>query len=138
MKVPIHWKHFVLSLLLAVGLWGSGWVSWKHAFSDQACPVLGGSIPACFIVLGGYLFMAVGYWIGKPTEQWLWASLFWTGLLVASSLALLASILELFKGHVCPQLAGWLPMCYVSLLACISIFILYLSALRQEVRAKSI
>jgi len=132
MKAPIHWKHFVLSLLLAVGLLGSGWVSWKHAFTDQACPVLGGSIPACFIVLGCFLFMAMGFWIGKPKMQRIWASLFWAGLLVATGLAVLASILELFKGHVCPQLFGRVPMCYLSLAACISIASLYLSGRRQD------
>jgi len=50
---------------------------------------------------------------------------FWSGLAIASGLALLGVAFELFQGNVCPRAFGWLPMCYVSLVFSIAIGSLY-------------
>lgn len=93
--------------------------------------MLGGSIPACLIVLGSYMLMAMGYWVGRRRKQRSMTVIFWIGLSVATTLAMLATILELLSGKVCPRLFGWLPMCYLSLGACIMIASLYLTQRRQ-------
>jgi len=107
--------RIALAALLAYGLWSGASLSLGHYRSGEACPIMGDLIPACYIAFGAYLLMATAVVarLIAPTRNL--SILFWIGLGVAGGLALIGSALEAYKGDICPQAFGWLPLCYVSL-----------------------
>ena len=50
----------ILSLLVLVGLWGSGKLSYQQYLSGEACPILGDAVPACYIAFVGYILITAG------------------------------------------------------------------------------
>ena len=97
-----------------------------------SCPILG-PIPACYLALGGYVLMAAaattlfarrlrrGY--RSRANQ-----IFWTGWAIAGGLASLGSVMEWMRGGICPRIV--LPLCYVSLVSCALIGLLYVRITR--------
>ena len=111
--------------LVAFGLWSGGRLSWSHAQSGEACPILGDVIPACYIAFGGYVLIALAVGARLLFSSRSLNPLFWGGLIVAGGLALIGSVLEAVRGDICPKAFGWLPMCYVSLAFSVAIGVLY-------------
>ena len=119
---------FVRILLIAMvlfGLWGAGRLSYEQYQSGEACPVLGDTVPACYIAFGGYVLIGLGVAAYFLMGGALGSYLFWGGIVIAGGLAALASVLELVKGDVCPVAFGSVPMCYISLAFTALIGVLY-------------
>ena len=119
---------FVRILLIAMvlfGLWGAGNLSYRQYQSGEACPVLGDTVPACYIAFGGYVLIGLGLAAYLAMGGAVGSYLFWSGIFIAGGLAALASVLELIKGDVCPVAFGSVPMCYISLAFTAVIGVLY-------------
>ena len=111
--------RITLIVLVLFGLWGAGGLSYDQYQTGNACPILGNTIPACYVALAGYVLIGLGvFWslaLGSSTGRYA----FWTGITVAGGLAALATVLELIKGNVCPVAFGSVPTCYFSLALCV-------------------
>ena len=116
-----------LSLLVLFGLWGSGRLSYDQYRSGEACPVLGDLVPACYIAFFGYILITAGVAFSMRGASSIGTYLFWSGTVIAGGLALLASVLELIKGDVCPIAFGVVPMCYISLAMSVAILVLFVN-----------
>jgi len=133
----------VLSALLLLGLGLGMLLSWRQIQSGDACPVLGGVVPACHVATAAYLLMTLGVGLlpGGPRTRWrraLAGGLFGTGWLLATGLATLGSAMEFARGGVCPRGPGGVPMCYVSLGACVVFLLLYGWAIRSTQASQSV
>ena len=116
-----------LSLMVLLGLWGAGNLSYKQYLSGEACPILGDMVPACYIAFAGYILIAVGVAVSLQGIATSSRYLFWAGTAIAGGLAALATVLELIKGDVCPVAFGSVPQCYISLAFSVVIVLLFLS-----------
>ena len=101
--------------MVLFGLWGAGRLSYEQHQTGEACPVLGDTVPACYIAFGGYILIGLGVAAYLIMGGAIGSYLFWGGIVIAGGLAALASVLELVKGDVCPVAFGSVPMCYISL-----------------------
>ena len=115
-----------LALMVLFGLWGAGNLSFAQYQSGEACPILGGAVPACYIAFAGYILIAAGVAISLFAGGAMASYLFWGGTAVAGGLAAFATVLELVKGDVCPVAFGAVPMCYISLAFSVVIGLLFL------------
>lgn len=124
MKLLITWS-FLIALIL-MGLISAGKLTYYQFLSGDACPLLG-KVPACYIAFSGYLFIAISITMKllKSIHRGIMNKFFYLGISIAGGLALLASVMELIIGGICPIAFGWLPMCYPSLLFSIIILWLY-------------
>ena len=118
--------RIALIAMVLFGLWGAGRLSYEQYQSGEACPVLGDTVPACYIAFGGYILIAAGVALSILMPGAIGGYLFWGGTLVAGGLAALATVLELVKGDVCPVAFGSVPMCYISLAFSIVIAVLFM------------
>ena len=106
----------MLTLMVLLGLWGAGKLSYSQFLSGDACPVLGDFVPACYIAFVGYILIAAGVADSLFGVVGISRYLFWSGTAIAGGLAALATVLEIIKGGgVCPVAFGSVPMCYISL-----------------------
>jgi hypothetical protein len=107
--------RITLIVLVLFGLWGAGGLSYDQYQTGDACPILGNTIPACYVALAGYVLIGLGVVLSLAlgSSTGIWA--FWTGTAIAGGLAALATVLELIKGAVCPVAFGSIPTCYLSL-----------------------
>ena len=115
----------LLIAMVLFGLWGAGRLSYAQSQSGEACPILGDTVPACYIAFGGYVLIGLGVAASLLLGESLGRYPFWSGLVIAGGLAALASVLELVKGDVCPVAFGSVPMCYISLAFTAVIGVLY-------------
>ena len=118
--------RIALIAMVLFGLWGAGRLSYEQYQSGEACPVLGDTVPACYIAFGGYILIAAGVALSILMPGAIGSYLFWGGTLVAGGLAALATVLELVEGDVCPVAFGSVPMCYISLAFSIVIAVLFM------------
>ena len=102
-------------VLVLFGLWGAGRLSHDQYQTGDACPILGKTVPACYVAFAGYGLIGLGVVLSLAlgSAAGIWA--FWTGIAVAGGLAALATVLELINGNVCPVGFGSVPTCYFSL-----------------------
>ena len=107
--------RIALIAMVLFGLWGAGQLSYKQYQTGEACPILGDTVPACYIAFGGYILIAVGVAISLPMPGATGNYLFWGGTTIAGGLAAFATVLEFIKGDVCPVGPYGIPMCYISL-----------------------
>ena len=118
--------RIALIAMVLFGLWGAGRLSYEQYQTGEACPILGETVPACYIAFGGYVLIAVGVAISLLVPGGAAGSyLFWGGTTIAGGLAAFATVLELMKGDVCPVGPYGIPMCYISLAFSIVIAVLY-------------
>jgi len=104
-----------LAALICVGLWGGGSLSYKQYLSGEACPILGDTVPACYVAFAGYILMSIGALLMKyPYGRFT----FWAGIAMAGGLAFVAVILESTRGGVCPRGVGGVASCYYSFAVC--------------------
>ena len=95
-----------------VGILLTGWLVFSEVFLEDTCPDLLG-IPACFLVLAGYVAATAGAWM---VDSELGDLLLYVGAGVVSAIAVYLSIGQLRGTASCPMFEG-LPMCYMSLIA---------------------
>ncbi len=118
--------RIALIAMVLFGLWGAGQLSYKQYQSGEACPILGDTVPACYIAFGGYVLIAAGVALSLLIPGAVGGYLFWGGTAIAGGLAAFATVLELVKGDVCPVGPYGIPMCYISLAFSIVIAVLFL------------
>ena len=106
--------RITLIVFVMFGLWGAGGLSYAQYQTGDACPILGNTIPACYVALVGYGLIGLGVFLSLAlgSSAGIWA--FWIGIAIAGGLAALATVLELIKGNVCPVAFGSFPTCYLS------------------------
>ena len=117
--------RIALIAMVLFGLWGAGRLSYEQYQTGEACPILGDTVPACYVAFGGYVLIAVGVAISLLVPGAAGSYLFWGGTTIAGGLAAFATVLELMKGDVCPVGPYGIPMCYISLAFSIVIAVLY-------------
>ena len=117
--------RIALIAMVLFGLWGAGRLSYEQYQTGKACPILGDTVPACYIAFGGYVLIAVGVAVSLLMPGAAGSYLFWGGTTIAGGLAAFATVLELIKGDVCPVGPYGIPMCYISLAFSIVIAVLY-------------
>ena len=119
--------RFTLIALAGLGTFAGLRLSIEHLQHGEVCPVLG-PIPACIIVFAGYALILLSAIFIKGSHA---KKLFYTGWTPVFLLAFIGVMLELTKGHVCPEGAFGIPQCFFSLamvLACLGLFRLALKA----------
>ncbi len=118
--------RIALIAMVLFGLWGAGRLSYDQYQTGEACPILGDTVPACYIALGGYVLIAAGVAISLLMPGAAASYLFWGGTFIAGGLAAFATVLELIKGGICPVGPYGIPMCYISLAFSIAIAVLFM------------
>jgi hypothetical protein len=107
--------RITLFVLVLFGLWGAGRLSYDQYQTCEACPILGETVPACYVASAGYILIALGVFGSFALRISTGRYAFWTGTAIAGGLAAFATVLELIKGDVCPVAFGSVPTCYLSL-----------------------
>jgi hypothetical protein len=127
--------RITLIALVLFGLWGAGRLSYDQYQTCEACPILGETVPACYVALAGYVLIGLGVLgslgLGSSTGRYA----FWTGTAIAGGLAAFATVLELIKGDVCPVAFGSVPTCFLSLALSVLIGGLFWGMTRGQTRA---
>lgn len=96
----------------AVGALLTGWLVLSELFVEPTCPELAG-IPACYLVLVGYIVALVGAWFIDTTAG---STVFLVGAAAVTLIGTWFSINQLTGALECPTFEG-LPMCFLSLFA---------------------
>ena len=96
----------------AVGVLLTGWLVLSELFGQPTCPELIG-VPACYIVLAGYLAALTGAWV---VDSRFGSAVFLVGALLVTVVGIWFSLNQLTGAIECPSFEG-LPMCFVSLFA---------------------
>ena len=99
--------HFIITLLLLIGVWGSGSLVLDEIQTGNGCPKIG-IIPACIIVLICFLVPLIVHLL----KRHIFLYYICTGL--ALSIAIIASIIQFTGNGSCPKLNESIPMCYLS------------------------
>ena len=99
-----------LFLLGMIGVIGVAPIAWQQFTGAMACPALG-LVPACHIVLIGYLLVVISVFLASKIRT----VVFLVGWVPLFVLALSGSGLELFVHDTCPRTSGGIPTCYLSL-----------------------
>jgi len=107
--------RITLIVLVLFGLWGAGRLSYVQYQTGEACPILGKTVPACYVAFAGYGVIGLGVFLSLAMGSSTGRYPFWAGTAIAGGLAAFATVLELIKGSVCPVAFGSVPMCYLSL-----------------------
>ena len=107
--------RITLIVMVLFGLWGAGRLSYDQYTTGKACPILGKTVPACYVAFAGYGLIGLGVVLSLALGSSTGRYVFWTGTAIAGGLAAFATVLELIKGDVCPVAFGSVPMCYISL-----------------------
>ncbi len=107
--------RITLIVMVLFGLWGAGHLSYDQYTTGEACPILGKTVPACYVAFAGYGLIGLGVLLSLALGSSTGRYAFWTGTAIAGGLAAFATVLELIKGDVCPVAFGSVPTCYISL-----------------------
>lgn len=100
----------------------------KQVTGVAACPALG-PIPACYLVLLGYVLIAVSALPG-PRYRFRTFAVGWIPLFL---LAISGSGLEFFIRDTCPRTSDGVPTCYLSLGLLCLLAVIYLVEMRYDV-----
>lgn len=111
----------ILWSLVSIGLIGALRVSNSTWTTDNDCPSLG-SIYICYVVLSGYVLIAIALITRMPLKN----HLFYAGWLPVFLFAITGTTLEVVNGQTCPRSDSGLPMCFVSLALTVAILALFL------------
>lgn len=99
--------RIAMGVLATAGALSAVQISYVHITGIEDCPSIG-PIPACYLVLAGYLAMLVATAAMQP-------KLFVAGLIPVLGLATMGVGAELLSDNpVCPQTADGIPKCYFS------------------------
>jgi hypothetical protein len=101
--------HSVITILLMIGLYGSGELVWTEIQTGNGCPKIG-IVPACVLVMLCFLIPLIVHLLKKYNTIYF----VFTGL--AFLIAVIASVMQFNKLGECPKLDNGTPMCYLSLL----------------------
>lgn len=103
--------RLALLSIAAFGTFAGMRLSVSHLKHGEICPVLG-PVPACFIVLLGYLCVLIVAII--PQKMWS-KQIFYLGWSPVFLLATYGVIFEIIQGQICPPGPASIPQCFFSL-----------------------
>lgn len=115
-------SSILLVLLTLFGMGAGGLLSLDHIQTGEFCPKIG-SVPACYLVLAGYIFMFAGAVTSSTKSA---SKIFFFGAIPVLLLALLGVLGEIFIGQTCPAGGFGIPQCFYSLalvILCIGLFL---------------
>ncbi len=124
-------SRLLLAFLAMLGLIPAALLTGEHFLTGTACPLIG-PLPACFLVFAGYCLI----FYSAMTWGWTRHAAFLVGWLPVSILAILATILEIANGPVCPRAFGFLPQCFLSLLLSILIGAVWMIGILRHRKAR--
>ena len=126
-------SRLLLAIVAMFGLIPAALLTGEHFSTGTACPPIG-PLPACVLVFAGYglIFYSAMAWGWKRHLAFL------AGWLPVSILALLATVLEIANGPVCPRAFIFLPQCFLSLLLSILIGSLWVIGILRPQQALNI
>ena len=113
--------RILLTLVVGLGVYGGVTLSFSHMETGATCPMLG-PLPACYLVLAGYVLMLLAAWLPGRLRGYA----FWLGWTPVFGLAFAGSVFEFMQGDVCPKSAGGIPQCYFSLAITATALVLFL------------
>ncbi len=99
--------NILLYLLLFVGVFVSGGLSYNELLHEGTCPKIG-FLPACYLVFLCFAIPLIAHFFKK------WNILFFTLTGIAFALAIFASIGQFLDKIQCPKTTVGLPKCYLS------------------------
>ena len=99
--------HSIITILLIIGLYGSGGLVWNEIQTGNGCPKIW-IIPACAIVMLCFLIPLIVHLFKKYNSIYF----VFTGL--ALIIAIIASVIQFNGLGECPKLDNGTPMCYLS------------------------
>tara|TARA_R110002096_G_scaffold345818_1_gene539262 strand:- start:13777 stop:14166 length:390 start_codon:yes stop_codon:yes gene_type:complete len=99
--------HSIITILLIIGLYGSGGLVWNEIQTGNGCPKIW-IIPACAIVMLCFLISLIVHLFKKYNSIYF----VFTGL--ALIIAIIASVIQFNGLGECPKLDNGTPMCYLS------------------------
>ncbi|MDO5970976.1 hypothetical protein Q4Q35_14305 [Flavivirga aquimarina] len=109
--------YYVILIILIIGLFGAGGLVTEEFKTGEGCPKIM-HIPMCLVILICFLIPFIAHLFKK------WNILYFLFTGLASSIALVASIMQ-FTGHAeCPKTTSGTPMCYYSLILFSSLILL--------------
>jgi hypothetical protein len=122
----------LLWVVILIGLWGALSVSYNTIMRIDPCPDIL-NIPICYLVSMGYLLMLGAQFIssGRLKNQ-----IFYSGWGITLLIAGFGVGFELVAGNVCPRSEGGLPLCYISFIFCVLIFVLFRLTAHWEFRGR--
>jgi hypothetical protein len=102
--------RLVVAVLSIIGLIGVLPIAYQQITAVNDCPALG-PVPACYIVLTGYVLIGVSILFGAR-----WRTLIFSiGWVPVFGLALTGTSLELLGQNACPKTSSGIPACFLSL-----------------------
>lgn len=116
---------FLLLIIFAIGVFGTGNLAYSEFTQHYICPVLLG-IPACYIIFICFVIPFISHFYSKNNVVYFVFSGF------AFIVALVASIMQFSGLAVCPKTNNGTPMCYYSLLLFTSLIILKLQLIKKK------
>ncbi|WP_432410872.1 hypothetical protein [Rasiella sp. SM2506] len=99
--------HIIITILLIIGLYGSGGLVWNEIETGNGCPKIW-IIPACVIVMLCFLIPLIVHLLKKYNTIYF----LFTGL--ALIIAIIASAMQFNGLGECPKHDSGIPMCYLS------------------------
>ena len=110
---------YVILAILLFAIYGGINLSLVEFEKQNICPKVIG-IPACYIVLGAFIFVLISH-IALPSPK---QAAYYGFLSLPFFLALGGTLTELSGKVICPRTPGGTPMCYISLGLCSTLIIL--------------
>lgn len=121
-------SNSMLFITICFGLLGATRLSYVTITGGVPCPSIMG-FPACYIIFLAYASMLLA--ILQKKRSWS-RPVFASGLAVAISFALPASLMEVFREGTCPSSASGIPLCYLSLALCVLIGATWVTSRKTE------
>ncbi len=107
----------ILGLLL-LAIYGAGSLSLHDFQVKNVCPKIL-SIPACYIVLGGFTIAMIGHLFPFSQNN----NVFFAGVGMVTLIATVGSIAQITGLGECPKTSSGIPMCFLSLGICVSLLL---------------
>lgn len=124
----------MLYLLVAGGLYGALWVSYKTITGIAPCPHVQG-IPICFVVAAGYSTMLMGLFLSHfPGKKVIAKNIFLTGWFLVFSIAATGTLFEFMIKGTCPVSSSGSPLCYLSLAITLVIIIVFIGSRSMSIK----
>ncbi len=117
--------NYLISIILILGIYGAGNLAYNEFLKEGTCPKLG-IIPACYIVLVCFVIPFIAHIFNKGNIIYF----LFTGF--ALTLAIYASIGQLFGNLQCPKTGNGIPMCYISFVIFASLILLKIILLKKS------
>tara|TARA_B100000809_G_C15105306_1_gene518493 strand:- start:19 stop:390 length:372 start_codon:yes stop_codon:yes gene_type:complete len=116
--------YFVIIVIFIVGIIGTLPLVYEDIMVGDVCPKLIG-IPACYVILACFVIPFVAHVLKLNSK------IYFTGVLLALLIAIYGSIRQLLNLGNCPKTDQLIPMCFISFVFFLMLFILKLVQIKK-------